>query len=148
MRILLVAIFIFTSTLSHAESSLMTKVQGLKSDFVVVQVWSASCAPCGEEVSELNSALTQINKVPSHLKLAVLGVPVQSRKRDIAAFINHFQPKYEQWTPDASFLEEVSKENAVPWTLLYHFGKRIKEWRGKLDEIQLLAEIKELDKGN
>lgn len=126
---------------------LAARLQELPSEFVLVQVWSASCEPCGEEVKELNTVLEQVN-AHAPQKLAVLGVPVHSRPREISAFVEHFRPQYPQWTPDAAFLESLAKVPSVPWTLLYA-GKirvKIKEWHAKIDAVELLKELASIAK--
>src|SRR6266699_3417548 len=76
--------------------ALLARIQALHTDFVAVSVWSPFCEPCGDEVGALNQALQIAG--PSG-RLAVIGIPVRSRKREIDAFISHFGPKFDQWYP-------------------------------------------------
>lgn len=131
------------------QNTLTAKIKNLKSDYVVVQVWSTFCAPCGEEVQELNKALVAANTGYSEKKLSVLGVPVQSRTKEIEAFIEHFKPNYEQLILESSETEFFLKDNkSLPLTLLFSGKERIKvkEWRVKINTAKLLKEIGQLDK--
>lgn len=125
--------------------TITSKIQGQDSEYVAIQIWSPFCWPCGEEVQELNKALNNASGI-SGKKLSVLGIPIQSRKKEINAFIEHFKPHYQQLSDDLSF-EGFFKTSAVPWTILFSRkeGVKVKEWRGKIKAVELLAEIERLD---
>lgn len=153
----LVGMVLFTVTVVGAVSSelesqavyetLFSKIQNQNSEYVAIQFWSAHCEPCGEEVKEINKALELTNKITPN-KLSAIGIPMQSRKSEINAFIDFFRPNYEQWTLNVSDSNRLLKINAVPWTILFSREKGIKtkEWLGKTNATELLAEIERLDK--
>jgi hypothetical protein len=125
------------------------KIKDIDTEYVVIQAWATFCEPCGEEVSELNKTLITVNKGKTKEKLKIIGVPVQSRKREIAAFIEHFKPSYEQLIVDSKVSEKFFNNNvSVPLTQLFAGKNRIKvkEWRGKITESDLLKEIETLEK--
>ncbi len=133
-------LFIFCAVDTYAMEQklpdlVLEKVKNQPSEYVAVQIWSPFCGPCGEEVRELNEAIRNAGQ-----KLAVLGVPVQARKREVNAFVEHFRPNYEQVdTKDSDFM----KTSAVPWTILFSKKERIKEWHGKVTAVDLLAEMEQ-----
>lgn len=147
MRTLLCLLVLFSVNARAAifPVTITAKIQSQASEYVAVQIWSPFCGPCGEEVQELNKALEHSNGI-SGKKLSVLGVPVQSRKKEINAFIEHFHPNYEQLTA-AQDTEEFFKTSAIPWTILFSGKERskVKEWHGKINAVELLAEIERLD---
>lgn len=124
--------------------ALILKLKSLSEDYVAVQVWSTFCVPCGEEVKEFNAALANVNRETK--KLAVLGVPVQSSKRNIRAFIDHFKPAFDQWEPDPVFVKLASEHRVLPWTLLFGKDRKlIREWNGKITNDELVSELERHD---
>lgn len=120
------------------------KMEQISSDFIVLQFWSPFCEPCGTEVKELNLFLqNRVGLNGSKAKITVLGIPVQSRQREIQAFIDHYQPQYDQWFPDRAFNEAFYKlEGTVPLTILLRKGKRLlREWRGTVSARDLRMAI-------
>lgn len=123
------------------------KIKNIDTEYVVVQAWATFCEPCGEEVYELNKTLSLINKTKEKLK--IIGVPIQSRKKEIAAFIDHFKPNYEQLIVDSKVSDKFFNNNAsVPLIQLFVGKKRlkVKEWRGKITAFDILKEIEVLEK--
>lgn len=156
MRFLLMLLIGFTARASDAKAdAIATRIKNVNSEYALVQVWGTFCEPCGEEVQELNKLLVVVNKGHVEKKLTVFGIPIQSRKKEIAEFVEHFKPNYEQLIFDSSESDKFLKNNtSVPLTILFS-GKeknRVKEWRGKINTAQLLKEIEQLDqkpkKGN
>jgi thiol-disulfide isomerase/thioredoxin len=130
-------------------TSLVSRLKDFSSEYVIVQVWSPFCEPCTKEVGELNSALSQIDQSSSLKgKVSALGIPVQSRRREIQAFVDYFKPQYAQWMPDQAFESDFLKNSAVPWTLLFGKNRQVllKQWRGKLGAGDLVAAINEFEK--
>lgn len=156
MRFLMIIFLCVTAQASSSQpDAISSKIKSLNSEYTLVQVWATFCEPCGEEVKELNTALEIVNKSHTDKKLSVLGVPVQSRKKEIAEFVEHFKPNYEQLMLDSSASDKFLKNNtSVPLNMLFS-GKeksKVKEWRGKITTAELLKEIEQLDqkqkKGN
>lgn len=128
---------------------ILDKIKNIDTEYVVVQAWATFCEPCGEEVNELNKILGLINKNNAKEKLKIIGVPIQSRKKEIAAFVDHFKPNYEQLIVDSKVSDKFFNNNAsVPLIQLFAGKKRIKvkEWRGKITASDLLKEIEVLEK--
>lgn len=120
---------------------LRARLASLPEEYVLVQVWSPFCAPCGQEVSELNALLRTANARAR--RLAVLGVPVRSRQREIEAFIRHFKPDYDQWQPDKPFQELASSSAiALPWTFLLNKNRAVvEEWVGRVGAAEVLSKM-------
>lgn len=120
---------------------LRSRLASLPEEYVLVQVWSPFCAPCGQEVSELNALLKTANARAR--RLAVLGVPVRSRQREVEAFIRHFKPDYDQWQQDKPFQELASSgEIALPWTFLLNRNRAVvKEWVGRVGAAEVLSKM-------
>lgn len=125
------------AAVSRLSPGLVELARSRNAEFLVVQVWSPFCDACGEEVSELN-LLARSSVV------AVIGVPVMSRKREIQAFVDHFRPEYPQWEPDEEFRKEAARDGRFPRTLLLGRGQKIiKEWFGKVSAAAVLRQIGE-----
>ncbi len=120
---------------------LRARLASLLEEYVLVQVWSPFCAPCGQEVSELNALLKTANARAR--RLAVLGVPVRSQPRESEAFIRHFKPDYDQWQPDEPFREFTSSvEIALPLTFLLNKNRAVvKEWVGRVGAAEVLEKM-------
>lgn len=117
-------------------SFLLQKLKQMRTDYVVVQLWSPFCSSCGEEVGELNQALKLANQ--ERQVLSIFGIPVQTRRTEAKLFVEHFKPTYEQWEPN-----EKIKYQTLPRTLLFNQDRAlVKEWIGKLTHTELLAELK------
>lgn len=130
--------------LRNWSSELERKLVAIPSEYVVLQVWSPFCEPCSEEVGELNAVLQTVNQ--SRQRLTVLGIPVQSRAKEIRAFVERFKPLYEQWPPDREFKETFSKVSTVPWTVILGKERRIlRQWSGKISSSELLAAVSHFD---
>lgn len=149
LRAVLFLVFVMTLFSVHASDKqnfpekIFSKIQDKTSEYVAIQIWNPFCGPCGEEVQELNKALS----ATSGKKLSIIGIPIQARKKEIQAFIEHFAPQYEQLSDDDTNSKDFFKTTAVPWTILFSGKERSKskEWRGKINATELLAEIKRLD---
>lgn len=130
--------------LKNLENSLALKARlsSISEDYVLVQAWSPFCDICGTEVNELNN-LTKILDVNSPGKLNVIGVPIQSRKREIEAFVEHFKPKYSQWEPSPDVKSFLEKQGVLPLTFLFDSKRKlIKEWIGKVSASEILKVVK------
>ena len=114
-------------------------MESFSSDYVVVQFWNPYCEPCGKEVSELNAALAAAHN-PT---LSVLGIPLQAREQEIASFVRHFQPRYEQW--NKSDTRNITLDRVHLTVLLDRNRLPVREWSGTVKAQDLLLEINRLD---
>lgn len=149
MKRVLLFLFTIVQSVSSQADIISDKIKTVETEYVVVQAWATFCEPCGEEVRELNKTLITINAGKAKEKLKIIGVPVQSRKREIAAFIDYFKPEYEQLIVESKVSEKFFNNNvSVPLTQLFAGKKRIKvkEWRGKIMASELIKEIETLEK--
>lgn len=137
--------FTFSSVLANGSQALIhdhpefqSRLQQFKEEYVLLQFWSPFCAPCGEEVGELNSLLKTVNQ--KEKSLGIVGVPIRSRKKEMDAFISHFQPQYEQWVIGGNLNKIIlSNIQSVPRTLLFDRQRKlIKEWGGKISANDIL----------
>ncbi|MEK6704177.1 MAG: hypothetical protein AABZ06_00140 [Bdellovibrionota bacterium] len=124
------------------QAGLMARLSAIPQKYVLIQVWSPFCSGCGKEVSELNAIRPMAKSTPRSVE--VLGIPVQSRQREIDAFLEHFKPEYDQWYPDESFKKSVSGGAlTLPWLMLFDKTKGIiiKEWHGSVTANELMEAV-------
>ena len=137
LGIILLALHGVTSFRSSLVSVL--GLEKIATEFILVNVWSPFCEPCGAEVEILNkidaeSSLKQ--------KLTVLGVSADGREREIKAFLNHFKPHYQQATVTDKSGRAVLGLGRVPTTILFDLKRNIiKQWSGKISASEILAAI-------
>ncbi len=125
----------------NEQPEIRTQLHKIKEDFVLLQFWSPFCAPCGQEVQELNALLKSINH--EEKRLFILGIPIQSRKKEIEAFVSHFQPQYEQWIPSKDASKTLSGEiKSVPQIFLFNRERNlVGSWSGKVAIGNILTAI-------
>jgi len=112
-----------------------------------IQVWNASCEPCGEEVSELNHFQKFIND--QKYSAQVVGASVASRNAERKAFLEFFRPQYNQWETDEIFNEKILKIGKVPLILLFDKQKQrvVRFWKGKVSSGELIGALKTFNDG-
>ena len=123
-----------------SSQELRTKLESLPEEFVLLQIWNPLCIPCGEEVDVLNETIKTVSS--NQRRLHVLATPIQARSKDIASFVDHFHPSYDQWYPKHDFKAFLALQHSVPWVLLFDKKRNlVKQWLGKLATSEILHEI-------
>ncbi len=106
----------------------------ISSEFVVVNVWSPSCEPCGKEVNELNQISSQ--------EVRVLGLPIDGRKKEAEEFILHFKPRYQQVYLDADSKKQLFEVGKIPYTILFNKKRNlVQEWAGTITASDLILAV-------
>lgn len=128
-----------TSVSFSASKDLTNLLSAIPQEFVLINLWSPFCGPCGEEVSDLN-------RFAGDKRLAVMGIAVQSRKPEREAFIAHFKPTYSQWTSDRDFEKELRTDGlALPLSILLDRNRvRVKTWTGKVSYDVIANEVSKI----
>ena len=123
-----------------------TKLDGGQSSFavyrgkpVVVNFFASTCAPCVQEMPDLEQLHQQLGD-----KVAFLGIDVQETATAAAAFLGG--PVHVTWDigrdPDASILQQKLSGIGLPTTaLLGPDGSVVKKWLGRVDIGELTSLI-------
>lgn len=121
---------------SAISESLKLQLRGVKQKFILVNVWSVECEICGHEVQELN-AIHQSSKAADLVYLA--GMAINSKERNVKAFVKKFNPQYPQIDSDDELIKSVK---AVPTTFLIdRNGRVLKIWTGLVTAKEILSTI-------
>ena len=122
-----------------ASTDLAKLLSSIPQEFILINLWSPFCGPCGEEVSDLN-------RFAGDKRLAVIGIAVQSRKSERDAFVAHFKPTYLQWTSDRVFEKELRTDGlALPLSILLDRNRvRVKTWTGKISYDVIVNEVSKI----
>ena len=145
MKITIVSLLLFIVAPSFAMESVDFLVkplllENLTADFVLVNVWSPYCVPCGHEVTELNK-LIHSSSLPNG-RLQILGVPAEGREKEALAFIEHFRPEYKNIFLEAAFKKQLLKFGSIPFTILFNKNRTVQQtWKGTVRMEDILAAL-------
>lgn len=116
------------------------KLGEISSEYVLINVWSPFCEPCGAEVSELNQLMGN-SHMPSG-RLTIIGLSAEGRQTETQEFITHFKPTYQQVVLDKETRQRVLQVGMVPYTMLFDQNRKvIKQWTGTVSANDILLQL-------
>ena len=115
-------------------------LKDISSEYVVVNVWSPNCEPCGKEVGQLNQIFSQDKNLEN--KISIVGTPVDGRKKETDEFIAYFKPLYQQAYLSTAAKDQLFKIGRTPFTILFNKKRNlVQEWTGSIMAIDLISAI-------
>ena len=140
---LILLVVVDVSAVVKSPVELLIKSLNLKevsTDYVIVNMWSPFCEPCGQEVSELNSVFKEKN-------LTIIGLPIDGRNKAASEFIAHFKPLYEQRNVNSETRHRLMTIGSIPYTILLNKKRKlVQEWTGKITANNLMSAISKNEK--
>lgn len=125
---------------SNQELAKALHLDSISSEYILINVWSPFCEPCGKEIEQLNQVLSGRNMTPE--KLTIIGFPAEGRKKEIQEFIAHFKPNYQQIILDNEARPEALQFAKIPYTILLDQERKIiKQWTGPVSTNIILLQL-------
>lgn len=116
-----------------------------KKPCTLLHVWATWCTTCLQELPDLLKALAAIKGVtPVVIDVSSPFVQNNFSKKWMASLKPPFKTYLKPDVKDAAYLETVDKDwsGGLPFSALYHKGKRRKVWNGSIDLSGNLSELR------
>ncbi len=126
---------------------LENKIKNEKAEFVVVNFWSTTCAPCVKELPHLMEVNKKFKENPN-FKMLLVSLDRLNDKEKVLNFI-----KNKNLTPEVILLDDIKRMNTwiprfdenwdgvIPVTLFYKNGKKVSFNNGEMSQDELLKTI-------
>lgn len=126
---------------------LENKIKNERAEFVVVNFWSTTCAPCVKELPHLMEVNKKFKENPN-FKMLLVSLDRLNDKEKVLNFI-----KNKNLTPEVILLDDIKRMNTwiprfdenwdgvIPVTLFYKNGKKVSFNNGEMSQDELLKTI-------